>query len=85
MKNVSFIESVKKMSDIKRTDISIAKLSDETRFFNDAIRVQILNNPDNELLLRNLYTMYLEEPHKELQDNVFLFNSFVFLIIKSLD
>ena len=78
----SFIESVEKMSRVKT---SIAKLSDEIRFLNDAIHVQILNNPDNEMLLRNLYTKRLEELHKDLQDKVFLFNSFVFLIIKYLD
>ena len=78
----SFIESVEKMS---RVETSIAKLSDEIRFLNDAIHVQILNNPDNEMLLRNLYTKRLEELHKELQDKVFLFNSFVFLLIKYLD
>ena len=78
----SFIESVEKMS---RVETSIVKLSDEIEFLNDAIHVQILNNPHNEILLRNFYTKRLEELHKELQDKVFLFNSFVFLIIKSLD
>ena len=37
------------------------------------------------MLLRNLYTKRLEELHKELQDKVFLFNSFVFLLIKYLE
>ena len=37
------------------------------------------------MLLRNLETKRLEEFHKELQGKVFLFNSFVFLKIKSLD
>ena len=36
------------------------------------------------MLLRNSYTKSLEELHKELHDKVILFNSFVFLIIKSL-
>ena len=39
---------------ISRVKTSIAKLSDEIRFLNDAIHVQILDNPDNEMLLRNL-------------------------------
>ena len=47
-------------------------------FLNDAIHVQILNNPENEMLLRNLYTNRLEELHKELQDKVFLFKQFCF-------
>ena len=71
----SFIESVKKMS---RVETSIVKLSDEIRFLSDAIHVQILNNPDNEMFQRNLYTKRLEELHKKLQDKVFLFNSFYF-------
>ena len=57
---------------------SIAKLNDEIQFLNDAIHVQILNNPENEMLLRNLYTNRLEELHKELQDKVFLFKQFCF-------
>ena len=61
----SFIELVEKMS---RVETSIAKLNDEIQFLNDAIHVQILNNPENEMLLRNLYTNRLEELHKELQD-----------------
>ena len=70
---------------MSRVETSIAKLSDKIRFLNDANHVHILNNPDNEMLLRNLYTKRLEELHKELQDKVFLFNSFVFLIIKYLN
>ena len=71
----SFIELVEKMS---RVETSIAKLNDEIQFLNDAIHVQILNNPENERLLRNLYTNCLEELHKELQDKVFLFKKFCF-------
>ena len=71
----SFIELVEKMS---RVETSIAKLNDEIQFLNDAIHVQILNNPENEMLLRNLYTNRLEELHKELQDKVFLFKQFCF-------
>ena len=78
----SLIESIKKIS---RVETSIAKLSDEVRFLNDATHAQILNSPDNEMLLRNFYTKRLKELHKELQDKVFLFNSFVCLIIKYLD
>ena len=80
----SFIELVEKMS---RVETSIAKLNDEIQFLNDAIHVQILNNPENEMLLRNLYTNRLEELHKELQDKVFLFKQcylfiyFTFLFI----
>ena len=66
----SFIESVEKMS---RFETSIAKLNDEIQFLNDAIHAQILNNPGNEMLLRNLYTNRLEELQKRLQDKVFLF------------
>ena len=47
----SLIESVKKMSCV---ETSIAKLSDEIQFLNDAIHVQTLNNTENEMLLRNL-------------------------------
>ena len=71
----SFIELVEKMS---RVETSIAKLNDEIQFLNDAIHVQILNNPENEMLLRNLYTNRLEELHKELQDKVILFKQFCF-------
>ena len=70
----SFIELVEKMS---RVETSIAKLNDEIQFLNDAIHVQILNNPENEMLLRNLYTIRLEL-HKKLQDKVFLFKQFCF-------
>ena len=45
-----FIELLGKMS---RVETSIAKLNDEIQFLNDAIHVQILNNPENEMLLRN--------------------------------
>ena len=71
----SFIESFEKMSCV---ETSIAKLNDEIQFLKDAIHVQILNNPENEMLLRNLYTNHLERLHKELQDKVFLFNQFCF-------
>ena len=71
----SFIELVEKMS---RVETSIAKLNDEIQFLNDAIHVQILNNPENEMLLRNLYTNRLEELQKELQDKVILFKQFCF-------
>ena len=71
----SFIELIEKMSHV---ETSIAKLNDEIQFLNDAIHVQILNNPENEMLLRNLYTNRLEELHKELQDKVFLFKQFCF-------
>ena len=71
----SFIESVKKMSCVER---SVAKLNDEIQFLNDAIHVQVLNDPENEMLLINLYTNHLEELHKELQDKVFLFKQFCF-------
>ena len=71
----SFIESVDKMSRLKR---SIAKLNDEIQFLNYAIHVQILNNPENEMMLRNFYTNRFEELHKELQDKVFLFKQFCF-------
>ena len=71
----SFIESAEKMSHV---ETSIAKLNNEAEFLNDAIHVQILNNPENEMLLRNLYTNRLEELHKELQDKVFLFKQFCF-------
>ena len=70
-----FIELLGKMS---RVETSIAKLNDEIQFLNDAIHVQILNNPENEMLLRNLYTIRLEELHKKLQDKVFLFKQFCF-------
>ena len=71
----SFIELVEKMS---RVETSITKLNDEIQFLNDPIHDQILNNPENEMLLRNLYTNRLEELHKELQDKVFLFKQFWF-------
>ena len=54
------------------------KLSDEIQFLNDAIHIQILHNSENEMLPRNLYARHLEELHKELQDKVYLFNSFFF-------
>ena len=69
-----FIELLGKMSLV---ETSIAKLNDEIQFLNDAIHVQILNNPENEMLLRNLYTIRLEL-HKKLQDKVFLFKQFCF-------
>ena len=70
----SFIELVEKMW---RVETSIAKLNDEIQFLNDAIHVQILNNPENEMLLRNLYTNRLEELHI-IQDKEFLFKQFCF-------
>ena len=82
LKPQSSIESGEKMS---RVETSIAKLSDEKQFLNDAIHTQILNNTENEMLLRNLYTNRLKGLHDEFQDKVFLFNSSVSLIIKSLD
>ena len=78
----SFIESVDKMS---HGETYITKLSDEIQSLNDAIHVQILNNPENEMLLRNLYTKRLEDLHEELHEKVFLFSNFVSLIIKYLD
>ena len=69
---------------MSRVKTSTAKLSDEIQLFN-VIHVQNLNNLENEMLLRNLYTNRLEELHKELQNKVFLLNSFSPLIIKSLD
>ena len=69
---------------MSRVKTSTAKLSDEIQLFN-VIHVQNLNNLENEMLLRNLYTNRLEELHKELQNKVFLLNSFSLLIIKSLD
>ena len=71
----SFIESAEKMSCV---ETSVAKLNDEIQFLNDAIHVQVLNDPENEMLLINLYTNHLEELHKELQDKVFLFKQFCF-------
>ena len=53
----SFIELVEKMS---RVETSIAKLNYEIQFLNDAIHVQILTNPENEMLLRYLYTNRLD-------------------------
>ena len=70
----SFIELVEKMS---RVQTSIAKLNDEIQFLKDTIHVQILNNPENEMLLRNLYTNRLEELHI-IQDKEFLFKQFCF-------
>lgn len=49
----------------------------------DAIYVQVSNNLENEMLSRNVYAMHLEP--KELQDKVFLFYSYVFLVMKPLD
>ena len=54
-------KKVKKMS---RVQTSISKSSDEIQFLNDAMQVQILNNPENEILLRNVYARRLEELHK---------------------
>ena len=70
----SFIELVEKMS---RVETSITKLNDEIQFLNDPIHDQILNNPENEMLLRNLYTNRLEELHI-IQDKEFLFKQFCF-------
>ena len=70
-----FIESVEKMSHV---ETMIAKLNDGIKFLNDATQFQILNNPENEVLLRNLYTNRLEELLKELQDKVFLFKALLF-------
>ena len=58
---VSKKKKVKKMS---RVQTSISKSSDEIQFLNDAMQVQILNNPENEILLRNVYARRLEELHK---------------------
>ena len=58
---VSKKKKVKKMS---RVQTSISKSSDEIQFLNDAMQVQILNNPENEILPRNVYARRLEELHK---------------------
>ena len=57
---------------MSRVKTSTAKLSDEIQLLN-VIHVQNLNNLENEILLRNLYTNHLEELHKELQNKVFFF------------
>ena len=49
---------------MSRVQTSISKSSDEIQFLHDAIQVQILNNPENEMLLRNVYARHLEELHK---------------------
>ena len=36
---------------MSRVETSIAKLSDEVQFLNDAIHTEILNNTENEMLL----------------------------------
>ena len=40
----------------------------EIQFLNDGMQVQISNNPENKMLLRNLYTKCFEELHKEVHD-----------------
>ena len=60
---------------MSRVKTSTAKLSDEIQLLN-VIHVQNLNNLENEILLRNLYTNHLEEFHKELQNKVFFFKQF---------
>ena len=57
-------KKTKKVKKMSRVQTSISKSSDEIQFLNDAIQVQILNNPENEMLLRNVYARRLEELHK---------------------
>ena len=45
---------------MSRVETSIAKLNYEIQFLNDAIHVQILTNPENEMLLRYLHTNRLD-------------------------
>ena len=78
----SFIELVEKMS---RVETSIAKLNDEIQFLNNAIHAQILNNPENEMLLRNFIPFVWKSFIKNYRIRYFCLNSFAFLIIKSLD
>ena len=78
----SFIELVEKMS---RVETSIAKLNDEIQFLNNAIHVQILNNPENEMLRRNFIPFVWKSSINNYRIRYFCLNSFAFLIIKSLD
>ena len=63
-KNFQGFKKKKKVKKMSRVQTSISKSSDEIQFLNDAIQVQILNNPENEMLLRNVYARHLEELHK---------------------
>ena len=63
-KNFQGFKKKKKVKKMSRVQTSISKSSDEIQFLHDAIQVQILNNPENEMLLRNVYARHLEELHK---------------------
>ena len=68
--NISYKEFVEKCQQYADLSDTIAKISDELRFLNDAIHIQVLNNPDNEVYIKEIYADRLQELETSLQIKV---------------
>ena len=68
--NNTFKEYVHKCTDSADLDIQIGKISDEIRFINDEIQIQLLQNPDVEAMIKQIYANRLMELQTELTKKV---------------
>ena len=64
--NNTFKEYVGKCTDLADLDIRIGKMSDQIRFINDAIQIQLFHNPDVQAMLKQMYANRLIELQTEL-------------------
>ena len=62
-----YISSVKTMLSLEE---SIAKLSDEIKFLNDSIQIQVLRNPQHTDAIKKLYKTRLEELQNDINEKV---------------
>ena len=68
--NNTFKEYIDKCTDLADMDITIGKISDEIRFINDSIQMQLLHNPDAEAMIKQMYANRLLELQTELTKKV---------------
>ena len=54
-------------------ETEISKLKDEVQFLTDAIQIQVLHNPDNADIIKNLYQERLGELQNEMDEKVCLY------------
>ena len=66
----SFKKYVDKCTDLADLDIRIGKISNEIRFINDAIQIQLLHNPDVDAMIKQMYANRLMELQTELTKKV---------------
>ena len=66
----TFRKYVDKCTDLADLDIRIGKISDEIRFINDAIQIQLLHNPDVDAMIKQMYANRLMELQTELTKKV---------------